>query len=863
MLLAALLMSTMVTSGALTRGLFSLPHLLLNYLLFMQLFAVAVQHNETLSEVFHAFRVVRYFNGNVLEEGDAGAALTFASCLLPKLIALVCIVALAGLLSGFHCVCCCASVSIYPSTFIPLLLAAVVPLGESLFSIYLRSQVYVWSLYSGLVLVLLLLWALLVRGSVDSAELRRAIEYFVPRGRGAAGLCYRPQPESFVTPEMRVDEAARGSRMQLLARRGSTDSLASGGAGLARSMSQRSMASDAAGPAGLPRASSVASLVEADGKEHHHLERAGSTASLLAAEDAELRVWGRSLREDLRATTSRWKLRFHVQSNEDFERHMDKVERHRSKREQIRQRALGKVRNTEFDEAMAAKQLWMRFPFRPLFETVVFYSDAQLRQEYDDASLLTDRDDRNRANNPHGLVACAHRVRTALALHMMALKLVCVLTFVAIAVSVDGALGMGLLVGCVAVYLLLVILLAPYRNPFMQIELVLTSTLLGMLLLFLIVILEHSAVSVIIVIAAAHVVAAMLATICIWRFKEAPPRLVQEFVLPKGYNPESAVAALKRAGVADHLRELRLPRGLSMRSMGSSAAIDEHAIGGLPSREDLAATGHDWAFYLRVARVYWDLGGEYRSDRRYAYAYAACAAKLAPEEPEPLALIGHYYREQTNLKKAARFYKAALKRDAANDSAGPALLALLSQVHDDEHAVDICRAACARRPCTWASDWLRQQGLAVPDPVREDSGHAHSGDAARSNHSEDDEGENAAGTAATYAEIEMQPTQSDAEDAGLRAAPLATAAPAQAATRAAQRRRRPRKRGGAQSGRRRVGVDGEKGGGGEGEDDAEDEEAVEEERRAAHSAAQRGRDSDERKSEGDGRRSRDAPTGQE
>ncbi|KAI0244107.1 Superkiller protein 3 [Massospora cicadina] len=72
-----------------------------------------------------------------------------------------------------------------------------------------------------------------------------------------------------------------------------------------------------------------------------------------------------------------------------------------------------------------------------------------------------------------------------------------------------------------------------------------------------------------------------------------------------------------------------------------------------PIQEALALTPNSAVGLFRLGRAYWDLGGSFREDKRYAYAYFLKAAQADSTLGDPFLFLGHFYCDVANDKARA------------------------------------------------------------------------------------------------------------------------------------------------------------------------------------------------------------------
>ncbi|RHY30522.1 hypothetical protein DYB32_004242 [Aphanomyces invadans] len=97
----------------------------------------------------------------------------------------------------------------------------------------------------------------------------------------------------------------------------------------------------------------------------------------------------------------------------------------------------------------------------------------------------------------------------------------------------------------------------------------------------------------------------------------------------------------------------------------------------------LAYPDVSWALKYRLARVYWDLGGEYQANKAYCVAQLVGAAKLNPHEPVIFRWLGSYYLKiGGDPARAEKCFFKALSLDPSCEFCGIALTELYANDYD-------------------------------------------------------------------------------------------------------------------------------------------------------------------------------------
>ncbi|KAF0699035.1 Aste57867_10380 [Aphanomyces stellatus] len=100
----------------------------------------------------------------------------------------------------------------------------------------------------------------------------------------------------------------------------------------------------------------------------------------------------------------------------------------------------------------------------------------------------------------------------------------------------------------------------------------------------------------------------------------------------------------------------------------------------------LTYTDVTWVLKYRLARVYWDMGGEWQTNKAYCVAQLLGAAKLNPHDAGSFRLLGTWYRTvASDNVRAEKCFLKALSLDPACDVAGLALTEMYA--NDDARRV--------------------------------------------------------------------------------------------------------------------------------------------------------------------------------
>ncbi|RUP47706.1 hypothetical protein BC936DRAFT_145426 [Jimgerdemannia flammicorona] len=105
--------------------------------------------------------------------------------------------------------------------------------------------------------------------------------------------------------------------------------------------------------------------------------------------------------------------------------------------------------------------------------------------------------------------------------------------------------------------------------------------------------------------------------------------------------------------------------------------------------EAIEMWGGSAVYYHRLGKVYWAMGGDYNTDKDYAYKQFIQAAKLDPHFAAAFTYLGHYYRivEHDRLR-AKRCYQKAFSLDPSDADSG----IQLSDYYVEDEELDLAEA---------------------------------------------------------------------------------------------------------------------------------------------------------------------------
>ncbi|KAJ3268370.1 Superkiller protein 3 [Terramyces sp. JEL0728] len=94
--------------------------------------------------------------------------------------------------------------------------------------------------------------------------------------------------------------------------------------------------------------------------------------------------------------------------------------------------------------------------------------------------------------------------------------------------------------------------------------------------------------------------------------------------------------------------------------------------------------------HFRLARVYWEMGDEYQSDKQYAHAGLIQAIKLDPTNSGPFTLLGQYYLELDNdISRAAKCFSKAISTNPKDEDAVRQLVRIWLNQDKIKESVDL------------------------------------------------------------------------------------------------------------------------------------------------------------------------------
>lgn len=606
-------------------------HSLLSYVMYMQMFVIPLEHNPDLKDLLPMFEQQRRFQGNVQDE-NTSEFFAYANFLAGKVVTLLILVLLYALLKGVYVETCFSSFQITLTTFMPFFLVLFLPLAESV-TISPGSDLYeaVCGVGGGLIFLLILLVLVWVRPTFNKN--RNLYTFLMPAARSIDPLCYRPENEF---EDLDVSDSDREDGDER--RHGGGDA------------SDAKSAAEGSAQPGAP--------LSTGGLGHEHHGKRGKRLT-----------WWQATKEKVR----RWKCQCRVHGPRSrLQRSIERVEEKQYRMAALNAEQRGKVRNPVFEEQRLAIKLWKKYEFRPFFEPAVYM-----------------------APDPTMEPTLLEAVRQALCHYGFFIKLAFLLAYVTAAVTLGGLLQLRVLMGILVAYFAVIVVLAPFRNPYMQKEIMFTTAIAVQLMIVHIILWDDSHVWGLLAVVLIQCLVVLVDLVLNILFKEKPIEMADEFIAR---------------------RHLKLEKK-ETRTKEEEKEIEDEA-----------------EHFLRLARIYWQTGGQYRNDRRYAYMHFAQGARLLqslntldPRAAEPIAHLGLlHHEEEPFCEKARRFWRAALKLDPTNEMAGRGLAGIYVQRNLFDRAGIVYQRALAAPAAAadpslvqWAQDGLAKYQEQIEAAVAE------------------------------------------------------------------------------------------------------------------------------------------------
>lgn len=93
-----------------------------------------------------------------------------------------------------------------------------------------------------------------------------------------------------------------------------------------------------------------------------------------------------------------------------------------------------------------------------------------------------------------------------------------------------------------------------------------------------------------------------------------------------------------------------------------------------------------------LGKTYWQLGGEFQTNKKYAQTQFLQSAKLNPDFASNFTYLGHFYRlVEKDLEKAKRCYQKAISLDILDEEAGVYLSNLYIEAGQQSLAIALYR----------------------------------------------------------------------------------------------------------------------------------------------------------------------------
>lgn len=601
----------------------SLAYHAMAFLNFFQLWNLMFEHNFSLKRVFFVIEPQRVFQGNIDKGSDPTT--DFAHSLVTKILTAMILLFMWRITRGFFIQSCIGSFNIHFNFWLPFFLSMYLPLAESLFDVDRKNPIFTGCLWAGL-MIISFCWVLHVVFAFR--EQKKIYEKFLPDGRGWAGFTYRPEKES-LDREYRSNPTIAFSDISIQVVSSTTKKVEVQeeeqkeeevtGTAAAAKLFNRNANTDADKAAPIKKKKSALKL--------NAFSKAKFRESQPVPPPAKLRFF-----EELMVSFSRfqWKCSCYNPSS----KYLAALKRRKEeavRRENMKQANLGNMRNPEFDNFEMEKEIWEKFQYRHLFEPVVMYRRTE---------------DQKREMN--AFEAILYFFREHLAHYWIPIKFLFLLTYCAAALSFDYELQIFLCMFNQLLYMACLLLLAPLRSPYLQKEVILTGALIVMLGLVLGMVQNPLYLWALGFALVVQIVAIPLCMFCIYAFKEPPMPEPKEYIPNKNKKGKA-----EELGLVPKDYSHNLPRSKSVQML------------------EKAGDEQDAEYFTRIAKLYWQMGGEYITDRRYAYAYFAMAAKTDKKNAEALAYLGEFYRTvEHDETKSVKFFRKALRLDPCNEIAG-------------------------------------------------------------------------------------------------------------------------------------------------------------------------------------------------
>lgn len=122
---------------------------------------------------------------------------------------------------------------------------------------------------------------------------------------------------------------------------------------------------------------------------------------------------------------------------------------------------------------------------------------------------------------------------------------------------------------------------------------------------------------------------------------------------------------------------------------------------------EITESSPSYLYRHRLARIYWELGDEYRRDKQYCHSLLLQSAKLKPDFATNFTYLGHYYAEvERDQDRSIKCYRKAIALDPMEEEAGNALGDIYERNKLFTLAISLYRDASSRSTrAKWA--WKR------------------------------------------------------------------------------------------------------------------------------------------------------------
>lgn len=516
--------ATLFSTSEVADGFHSFPYQVLQYITFMQLFILNLEHNSELWEVFNIFHLQRTFIGNTADDDEDDTLFGYSQSFLPKGISLVVVLILMAFLPGTYVRTCCIEFRIYKTFFVLLLLFGIVPLGDSILTIRRTDLTYVWLVGSAMLLIFFIWWSNFVHNSWSKDS--REFYELIPEGKGFIGLFYQPnvddeELETAIEFQSYDDEddsdgdddsqddddndddddkegeegergtsGTNGDDIELAVVGGKPKKAREKSSSNLNRSSSRSKAGSTTRSSSRYRSGSLArrgvSRARSQGRLEDDEERQKKLIKQQKLQSSASRLAVFEAKQKLKS----WKCQLGMHSkNSEYVRNLDALYDQDEYEEEV---ALGNKLNENFVNFMEMKKRWMAYLYRPLFETVVMYRpnfdpfespEERKKKEKELKKKMKKMKKKKREKLKKKLAAersvpWLTALRAAFSHYIVMFKILLLICYVCLVVTLEGIESVVASICSLSIYLLIVIVLMPYRNPYLHKEILYVVTLI-------------------------------------------------------------------------------------------------------------------------------------------------------------------------------------------------------------------------------------------------------------------------------------------------------------------------------------------------------------------------------------------------